>query len=129
MIEQSDSDIDEDGDLVDNLFSVQNFGTSKADDKKAQDMLKRFQTSEKEMAEHEKSLPEEEKFQKDSEVNALEEMMDEANTKSDMSKTYKLFNWITLQNQEQVLRYFSPSLYREKAFVEPMWASQINRYP
>ena len=50
------------------------------------------------MAEHEKDLPEEEKFQKDSEVNALEEMMDEANTKSDMSKTYKLFNWITLQN-------------------------------
>jgi hypothetical protein len=61
-------------------------------------MLKRFQQSEKEMAEHEKDLPEEEKFQKDSEVNALEEMMDEANTKSDMSKTYKLFNWITLQN-------------------------------
>lgn len=55
--------------------------------------------------------------------------MDEANTKSDMSKTYKLFNWITLQNQDQLLRYFSPTLYREKAFVEPMWASQINRYP
>ena len=42
MLEQSESDIDEDGDLVDNLFSVQNFGTSKADDKKAQDMHKRF---------------------------------------------------------------------------------------
>jgi len=27
------------------------------------------------------------------------------------------------------LRYLSPTLYREKAFVEPMWASQINRFP
>ena len=42
LIEQSDSDVDEDGDLVDSLFSVMNFGTSKADDRKAQDMLDRF---------------------------------------------------------------------------------------
>jgi len=50
------------------------------------------------MTEAEKGLPEEEKFQKESEVNALEDMMNDANLKSDMSKTYKLFNWITLQN-------------------------------
>jgi hypothetical protein len=100
LIEQSESDVDEDGELVDNLFSAANFGSAKADEKKAQDMLKRFKESEKEMTEIEKDLPEEEKFQKESEVNALEEMMNEANTKSDMSKTYKLFNWITLQNPE-----------------------------
>jgi hypothetical protein len=123
MIEQSDSDIDEDGDLVDQLYSVQNFGTSAADNKKAEDMLKRFQQSEKEMAESEKGLPEEDKCKDEAEVNALEDMMNEANIKADISKTYKLFNWITLQNPQQILRYFSPTLYREKAFVEPMWAS------
>lgn len=62
LIEQSESDVDEDGELVDNLFAVQNFGIRKEDDLKAQEMLKRFQQSEKEMADIEKDLPEEEKF-------------------------------------------------------------------
>jgi hypothetical protein len=47
MIEQSESDVDEDGDLVDNLYSVQNFGTGKNDDKHALNLLKRFQQSQK----------------------------------------------------------------------------------
>ena len=42
MIEQSESDVDEDGDLVDNLYSVQNFGTGQNDDKHALNLLKRF---------------------------------------------------------------------------------------
>jgi hypothetical protein len=41
-------------------------------------------------------MPEEEKFQTEAECNALEEMMNDTNKKADMSKTYKLFNWITL---------------------------------
>ena len=42
MIEQSESDIDEDGELVDNLYSVQNFCTGKDDDKHAMNMLNNF---------------------------------------------------------------------------------------
>lgn len=48
MIEQSESDVDEDGDLVDNLYSVQNFGTGKDDDKHAMNMLNNFRLSQKE---------------------------------------------------------------------------------
>ena len=75
------------------------------------------------MTDAEKLMAQEEKATNESEVNALEDMMNDANTKADMSKTYKLFNWICLQDPDQLIRYFSPTLYREKAFVEPMWAS------
>ena len=39
-------------------------------------------------------MPDEEKFQADSEVNALESMKEEDNIKNDISKTYKLFNYV-----------------------------------
>jgi hypothetical protein len=58
------------------------------------------------MDEEEKDLPEEEKFQTKSEVNALEEMLDETNAKNDVGQVYKLFNLICKQNPHQILRYF-----------------------
>jgi hypothetical protein len=39
-------------------------------------------------------MPEEEKFQADSEVSALESMKDADNAKNDITKTYKLFNYV-----------------------------------
>jgi len=47
LVEASESsDIDEDGEMVDNLFSVYNFGSGKDDEKKAKEMLKRYEQAE-----------------------------------------------------------------------------------
>lgn len=112
MIEQSESDVDEDGDLVENLYSVQNFGTGPNDDKHALNLLKRFQQSQKEEAEITKDLPEDQKFAKDTDASNLESINEENNLKNDISKTYKLFNYVCQQNKDQILRYLNPTIYR-----------------
>ena len=45
----------------------------------------------------------------------------------ELSNTYKLFNYVCRQNDDQVVRYFQPSIFREWAFVEPLWTAQETR--
>ena len=123
MIEASESsDIDEDGELVDTLFAVQNFGTTKDDEKKAAAMLKRYEAAEEEYANIEKNESEETKFQAKGDDN-LEELNKEANEKNDITTTYKLYNYVNQENKGQILRYLQPSIFREYSFIEPLWAS------
>ena len=61
------------------MYIAENFGTGQNDNKHAQNMLQRFEKCQKELDDEEKDLPEEEKFNAKSEVNALEEMLEETN--------------------------------------------------
>ena len=92
-------------------------------------MLKRFEKNQREQDELEKNLPEEEKFQKESETTALEEMLDETNAKQGINEVYKLFNLICKQNPDQILRYFQPVDFRDQQqILEPLWASSKNQF-
>ncbi len=128
MAEASESsDNDEDGELVDNLYAVTNFGTSQEDEKKAKDMLKRYEKAEKEFQNMEKELPESERMLNQEKEAQMEEMNKDVNDKNDVSTTYKLYNYILMQHKDQVIRYLPPMIFRDYAFVEPLWASQKKR--
>mmetsp|Transcript_7229 Transcript_7229/g.11368 ORF Transcript_7229/g.11368 Transcript_7229/m.11368 type:complete len:98 (+) Transcript_7229:426-719(+) len=63
MAEASESsDNDEDGELVDNLYADANFGSTPADEKRAKEMLMRYEKEEEELVKMEKNLPEDERI-------------------------------------------------------------------
>lgn len=51
-------------------------------------------------------------------------MLDEENEKKDITKTYKLFNYVATQQLDQILRYISPNKgYTKYGPIEPLWIS------
>ena len=71
-----------------------------------------------------------EKIPANLEVEALEQMLNETKKDGDVCKTYKLFNYVCQQSQEQVIRYVPPLQPLSKySVLEPMWSTQKNRLP
>lgn len=89
------SDADEDGDLVDNLFHLQSFGSGPNDESHAANLLKHFESHDEITKEQEEDMKASEK-----EVEKLEKELEETDEKNDITKTYKLFNYIASQEPE-----------------------------
>lgn len=87
-------------------------------------MLKNFNENEEEGQIDKEFIEEDKKEQQEDKGEELDFLKDED---SEMTKTYKLFNYVMRQNEAQVLRYFSPTKFRNNYFVEPLWMSQANR--
>ena len=120
------SDADEDGDLVDNLYHLQSFGMGENDESHAANLLKHFQSHD------EITKEEEEKLASEKEVEKLEAELDDVDQANDVTKTYKLFNYICSQEPGQMIRYVPPPADGVKQMskygsVEPLWASQKTR--
>lgn len=120
--EDSMSETDDEEEYLEKMYILENFGQTKEKEKHAQDLLQRYQKAEEEEVDQE--LKEEEK----KEVNSYQEVLDEANEKSEISQVYKLFNTVCQSSKHQILRYMQPSLYRGQELI-PLWASTNNVLP
>ena len=85
-------------------------------------LLKQYEQEKEKYDDLEKDLPEDEKFDVEKVNDADEQMLDEEN--KDVTKTYKLFNYVATQQIHQILRYISPSKgYTKYGPIEPLWIS------
>lgn len=123
QIEQSESsDNDEDGDLIDNLYVQDQYAGTQ--DKRVEKLMKQFEESEKNGEKDPEETADEGK------EDSMDQLINEQNDNNlNLSKNYKLFNYICKQTIEQVIRYISPMHFK---FVpgyytlDPLWASNKN---
>ena len=119
-MEEPQSETDDDEEFLENMYVQQTYGTGKNDEKHVKELMSRFEKQDQNQQPSKEDMDE---------VKGLESVADESNIQNEMTQVYKLFNTVSNANPDQILRYFEPATFSNKAVITPLWASTNNTLP